>query len=131
MSSTARWVFGACIAASVLMIALALWQWGAAEIRENAGEIFFLTAGGAVWLALATGLFAWFGLSFRDDAVERRNVASLIALCGAVTAAAILYAGGSAGEGPSYLNNIFSVSLAAIGLFALWMVLEVGGKVSK
>ncbi len=112
------------------MIAVALHLWGAAEIRADGSEVFWLTFAGAVWLILLTRLFAWFGLDFRDDAVERRNAAALVALCGAVMAVAVIYAGGSIGEGPSYFNNVFSAGLATLVLFVLWILLEIGANVS-
>jgi uncharacterized membrane protein YjfL (UPF0719 family) len=130
MNSSIRWVFGVCVAASLIMIALALHLWGAAEIRADGGEVFWLTFVGAIWLMVATRLFAWFGLNFRDDAVERKNVAALVALCGALMAVAIIYAGGSIGEGPSYMNNVFSAGLGTVGLFMLWILLELGANVS-
>jgi len=130
MNSSVRWAFGFCVAASLIMVAFTLHLWGAAEVRANPSDVFFLTFVGAVWLVLATKLFSWLGLSFRDDAVERRNIAALTALCGAVPAVALTYIGGSLGEGPSYWNNVFSASLGTVGLLGVWLLLELGAKVS-
>ena len=131
MNDRVRWVFGFCVALSLTMIAVALHRWGAAEVRTHVSEILLLTGGGAVWLILATKLFPWLGLSVHDDAVERRNVAALVALSGAILAVAIIYAGGSLGEGPSYLNNLFSATLGTTGWLVLWVLLELGSNVSK
>jgi hypothetical protein len=125
-----RLVYGVCAATSLIMIAVALHLWGAAEIRADPGEVCFLTLAGAAWLWVATKLFSWLGLSFSDDVVGQRNVAALVALCGAVMAVAILYAGGSIGEGPSYLNSVFSAGLGTAGFLVLWILLELGAKVS-
>ncbi len=130
MKNTLRFAFGVCIAASLIAVAAALHLWGAAVIRANPGELFFLTFAAAVWLLLATKLFPWLGLSFHDDVIERNNVAALIALCGALVALALIYAGGSIGEGPSYLNNVFSAGLGTVGLLVLWTLLELCAKVS-
>src|SRR5947207_3391973 len=116
MNSSVRWAFGFCVAASLIMVAVAMHLWGAAEVRANAGNVFFLIFVGTVWLVFATKLFSWLGLSFRDDGVERRSIAALTALCGAVPAVALTYIGGSLGEGPSYWNNVFSASLGTVGL---------------
>lgn len=80
---------------------------------------------------VAIKLFAWFGLSYRDDVAERGNIAALAALCGALLAVVVIYIGGSAGEGPSYLNNAFSAGLGTVGLFALWILLELSGRLSQ
>jgi hypothetical protein len=44
MKSSLRWAFGFCVAGNLILIAVALHLWGAAEIRADAGEVFFLTA---------------------------------------------------------------------------------------
>ncbi len=112
------------------MIAFVLHQWGAVEVRANAGEDLFLTFLGGVWLMVAKASFPWLGLNVRDDAVERKNPAALVALCGAMMAVAFTFAGGNIGEGPSSWNNVFSAAVATGGLFGLWLLLELGARVS-
>jgi hypothetical protein len=131
MSGKTLLVFTVCFCGSLLFVALALHNWGATEIRKDFGEVIFLTVGGIVWLALATKLCAWFGVSLLDDAIERKNGAALVALCGAVLSAAVVYAGGSVGEGPSYENNVFSFGLAGAGLIVFWILLEIGSSISR
>src|SRR4051812_2333169 len=126
MNGSIRLMSGVFIVANFVFIAIALHLWGAAEIRSNAGEVFFLTFAGAIWLMIAMNLFAWGGLSFRDDALERRNLSALVALSGAVLAINTIYAGASIGEGPSYFNNLFCVALGTSVFFALWILLEIG-----
>jgi hypothetical protein len=124
------WIIGACLGLSVALIALALHGWGAAEVRANSGEVALLTAGGVIWVALSLCLFSWFGVSLRDDALERRNPAALLVVCGGVLGVALTFAGGNLGEGHSYRNNFFSAALGTSGLFGLWWLLELGGRVS-
>lgn len=112
------------------LIAAALWFWGAKEVRGHYEEVSFLTAIGAFWLVLAHALYPWFGLSVRDDALERNNPAALIALSCALLSTAFTFAAGNLGEGPSYWENIFSAGLATAGLFVLWIALELGSRVS-
>jgi len=114
----------------VALIAGALWKWGAVEVRGHCGEVFFLTSVGVIWLIVSLHLFPWFGLCIGDDVIERRNLAALIALLGATLAIATIYAAGNLGEGPSFWNNVFSAGLGTTGFFALWFVLELGGRVS-
>ena len=131
MNPNPRWVFGVCQAASLALIAASLHFWGAAEIRADVFEVLFLTIAGLIWLMLASALFPWFGLSLRDDAMERNNRGALVALCGGLFAVAFIYMGGSVGEGPSYFNNLFCVVLGTASLFLLWMTLEFAGKISR
>jgi len=130
MSNRTHWVLNGCVVASLLLIAVGLHLWGSVEIRANSDEVLFLTCVAGAWILLATKLFAWLGLSFRDDVIERKNTAALVGLCGAVMSVAVVYAGGSFGEGPSYLNNLFAVGLATTGLFLFWILLEIAGKTS-
>ena len=124
------WIFGAAVFACVGIIGVALRIWGAAEIRASPDEVVCLTVVGAIWLFVAIQLFPWLGLSLADDIIERRNGAALVALIGATVAATLLYAGGGIGEGPSYWDNLFSTGLAAAGWVMLWVILELGAKVS-
>jgi len=124
------WLLGVTLFASAALIAGSLWVWGAKEVRGYWPEVIFLTLVGHVWLAFAIAIFPWLGLSLRDDAMERKNVAGMLALSGAILAVALTYAGGSLGEGPEYWNNYFSAGLGTGGVFGLWLVLEMGGHVS-
>ena len=124
------WATNGCFLASLLLIAIVISKWGAVEVRENFGPVFFLTLLGCAWMVVAMHVFPWFGLSIGDDVGERRNPAALIGLCGATISVAIIYAAGNLGEGPSYWNNIFSAAVGTIGFFTLWFALELGGRVS-
>ena len=46
-------------------------------------------------------------------------------------AVAVIYIGGSAGEGSSYFSNLFSVGLGTAGFLVVWAGLELGGKISR
>jgi hypothetical protein len=129
-SQTFAWVIRFCFATSVLLIASGLWRWGAVEVRGHFDQVFLLTLLGLGWLSVSAHLFPWLGLCIADDVLERRNPAALIALCGAVLAIALVYIGGSLGEGLSYWNNIFSAGLGTLGFFLIWFLLELFGRVS-
>ena len=131
MNRSTPWAFYLCVVISLTFVAVTIKLWGAAEVRANAGGVFVLTLLGAVWLTVMTKLFAWFGLSLRDDAVERKNVSALIALCGAVLALGIIYAGANIGEGPSYTNNFFCDVIGTASFLLLWFFLELFGKISR
>jgi hypothetical protein len=127
---TQAWVFRVCLLAGLSLIMAALRLWGAAEVRTSHGEILILMIFGNFWLIVTVALFPWFGLSLREDAMERRNPGALVALCGALLGVALTYGGGNVGEGPSYWNNIFSAGLGTGALFGLWVAMELGGRVS-
>jgi len=123
--------FYLCALAALTLVATTLEFWGAREIRANVSEVFFLTLVAAVLLILAAKLFPWFGLSLRDDAVERKNLSALIALCGAVLALGFICAGANIGEGPSFTNNFFCDVIGIASFFLLWFIVELIGKISR
>ena len=114
----------------LLLLVCALLFYGAKEVRTDIGPVVFLTGLGGAWSITAVMLFPWLGLSIRDDAMERRNPAALLALLGALLAVQLTFAAGNLGEGPSYWNNVFSAALGTGGLLCLWFMLELGGRVS-
>lgn len=130
MNRSWRRVYGGFSAAGLLLIAVALYFWGAKEVRDDPAEVFVLTVAGGFALTVAGGLFSWFGISVAADVGERGNGAALVALAGAIFSMAIMYAGGSLGEGPSYWNNYFAGGLAILSWFLLWFLLELGGRIS-
>jgi uncharacterized membrane protein YjfL (UPF0719 family) len=130
-SSLKRWFFRLLTLACLILIGISLRRWGAREIRTDVGVQLFLTLFGGAWIALSKYLFSWMGLSVRDDGIERNTMGATIALSGALLAVTFIYIGGSAGEGPSYSNNVFSIGLGAISFFGLWLMLELACDVSK
>jgi hypothetical protein len=131
MNRSTPWGFYVCAIAALTFVAVTLKFCGAAEIRANVTEVFVLTFVGAIWLALATKLFPWFGLSLHDDAVERKNRSALIALCGAELALGFIYAGANIGEGPSFANNFFCDTIGIASFFLLWVLAESIGRISR
>jgi hypothetical protein len=130
MNSGLRWIVYFCAVAVLAGIAVAASRWGASEVRADQGEIIFVTAMGGVWMLGAHLLFPWLGVSLRDDVEERRNAAAAVALCGALLATGIIYAGGSAGNGPSYFENFFSAGLGMAAMFTFWVLLGTVGNLS-
>lgn len=125
-----RFIYILVFVLNLVLTGAAVQEWGAAELRSHPGEVVFITVIGIFWLTASAKLFSWFGLSIRDDVVERKNVAVLVALCGALAGVAFTYIGGNLGEGPSYWNNFYSAGLATIGFFGLWLALEIAANVS-
>jgi hypothetical protein len=114
----------------LMLLVCALRAYAAKEVRTDYGSIVFLTAVGGAWSIAAGMLFPWLGLSLRDDAMERRNAAALVALLGALFAVQLTFIGGNIGEGPSYWNNVFCAALGTGGVLGLWFMLEIGGCIS-
>jgi hypothetical protein len=77
-----------------------------------------------LWVGAALGisgqLLSFLGVSARDDVLERRNSAALIAVVGALLGAILCIAGGNIGEGPGVEVVIASAGTALCVWFVLW-----------
>lgn len=111
----------ACCAALVFF----LLRTGASEDVQNAPEYLFMyVALGLAWIWAAESLFSLFGISARDDVIERRNGAALIAVCGALVGVTLCYAGGNIGDGPGWWVVMFAAGLATIAPAVVWSLYE-------
>ena len=72
--------------ACLVFIGVALILWADAEVRQNSGYIWLLMFLGTSWLAGTSRCFALAGLSVRDDAIERNNIAAALAWAGGIGA---------------------------------------------
>jgi uncharacterized membrane protein YjfL (UPF0719 family) len=63
-------------------------------------------------------------LSWRDDVIERNNLAASFAIGGAFLGTALSFAGANIGEGPGAGAVIFCGLLSTGALFALWMAVS-------
>ena len=107
------------------------WNWSAKEIRHGQDYSWLVMAMGGACLTVVSVLFGWFGVSAREDACERRNPAAVATLRGGLIGEAFIYCGSITGEGPSFWNNVFSVTLGTATWFALWLVLEAASHVTR
>jgi len=80
-------------------------------------------------LGLAGGLWLlpFFGISPRDDVVERRNKAAFWAVNGAFIGLAACFAGANIGNGPGPQAVLFCAVLGSISFFVVWFVADLAG----
>ncbi len=106
--------------AAIALLAM-LMSWADAAVRTSAVYLFFYLVLGLAWVGMALWMFGWFGISLRDDALERNNVAAAIALYGGCVAVTLAFAGGNFGDGPGWWVVVFSAGLGTLSLAALWI----------
>jgi hypothetical protein len=93
------------------------------DVRDEPVYLFFYMVMGAAWVGATTHLFAWLGVSARDDALERRNHAASLALTGMLIGATLGFGGGNIGDGPGWWVVVGCAFLATGGLALLWLLL--------
>jgi len=101
---------------------LVLVKWSAPSVREDASEITFYLIFSIIWIAFTQGLFAFLGVSIRDDVAERRNVAAGFTVASLTIAATCCAAGSNIGDGPGFEAVLFCAVLSTAGLLVLWAV---------
>ena len=109
----------------IVMLQTSLRRWAAHEVREDPQyDILFLVAG-AAWLGSTSWALPLVGFSARDDVMESRNGAALLAVSAALAGSMFCYIGGNIGEGPTIWTTFGPAALATVSLFALWLILEI------
>lgn len=116
---------------SLVLMLFVTWFWSAREIRHGQAYSWLVMAMGGACLTVCSGMFQCFGVSASEDACERRNSAAVAVVCGGLLGEAFIYCGSITGEGPSFWNNVFSVTLGTATWFALWVALEAASHVTR
>jgi uncharacterized membrane protein YjfL (UPF0719 family) len=103
---------------------------GSLDVRSAPEYIFMYCGLGVAWYLGATFLLEVVGISFRDDAIERRNSAAAIAIVGAMFGHASVYAGANIGNGPGWWTVVIAGALGSGTWFVLWSIVQVVCKIS-
>lgn len=110
-----------CCPALNLIVLLTL---SAQDVQRDPLYIGFYLIVAAGWIGAMTLVFPCFGLSLRDDVLERGNPAALMALSGAVIGATCSFAGANVGDGPGVEAVVLSALLSSAVFFACWFAVE-------
>ena len=116
-------LIGSPIAAAAILL-LVLLTAASHDVRNAPQYILMYLAMGAAWVGASAKLLPLFGISARDDAVERRNRAAAWAVAGAIIGIMLCFAGGNIGDGPGWWVVVFSAALATAALFVMLAVLD-------
>ncbi|HYN07984.1 MAG TPA: hypothetical protein VES67_11385 [Vicinamibacterales bacterium] len=120
--STGLGILGATIVVCSTLLLFVLVTVASHDVRTVLEYLFMYSVLGLAWLRLGEMLFAYSGVSVRDDVVERGNAAATIALSGALVAVMLCYAGANIGDGPGWWVVVFSAALATAGLVVAWQL---------
>lgn len=101
------------------------------DVRDSATYQLFYLAMGAAWVAATIRMTTLFGISFRDDALERRNPAAAAAIAGTMVGLTACFAGGNIGDGPGWWVVVYCGALATGTLVIFWALLERLGRLAE
>jgi uncharacterized membrane protein YjfL (UPF0719 family) len=94
------------------------------DVRDNPIYLGFYLLMGAAWVGMIRWVLPSMGISPRDDALERRNLAASIAVMGALLGITFCFAGGNVGDGPGWWVVVFSAALSTAVFLLLWAIIE-------
>ena len=123
-NKTHRTLFAVLPFLCVLLIAVVLLVWSSSDVRSDAGWMLLYIMGGAAWLQFGLLLLSFFGISAREDVIERQNPAAAWVVYGTMVGTAFCYAGSNIGSGPGAEVVLFCALLSTVFLFAFWFLLE-------
>jgi len=121
--NASRPIFVAAPVVCLMLLYAILRLWAADDVRSSIYMTLYMVAG-AAWVGLITPASCFLGISPRDDAVERQNLAAALATMGALAGITFCFAGGNVGNGPGWWVVVFSAGLSTIGFLGLWALVE-------
>jgi len=114
----------AVLLAAVLgfLFLFAVLRWLAShDVQEDWRYLLMYSAMGLLWLVGARHLGLW-GVSLRDDLLERRNSSAGWAVAGFTLGSSFCFSGGNIGDGPGWWVVVFCALLANLTLSLLWLL---------
>jgi uncharacterized membrane protein YjfL (UPF0719 family) len=103
-------------------VGVTLVSWSDPQVRGHLDYELLFLLGAATWMGIAAASFGWIGLSVRDDAIQRANLASNIVTCGALVGVALAYAGSNIGAGPTIWTTLVPAFAATLSLLVVWFI---------
>ena len=109
---------------AALGVFLVIANYGSFDVRDASDYLLMYTFLGIVWFLGAAFAMELLGISFRDDAVERRNPAAAFVVISAMMAHAAIYAGGNIGNGPGWWTVVIAAGIGSGAWVILWALLQ-------
>ncbi len=122
--NASRFIFIVAPVGCLAMLYLVLRWWAADDVRNSETYLLFYMVAGAAWIGASGQLLSLLGISPRDDAVERQNLAAALATAGAMAGITFCFAGANVGNGPGWWVVVFSAGLSTGAFFVLWALVE-------
>ena len=97
---------------------------GSADVRDTPYYLIMYTVLGLVWFMGSVFVMELLGISYRDDAEERHNLAATIVVICALFAHAAIYAGANIGNGPGWWTVVVAGAIGSAAWFALWFLAD-------
>lgn len=94
------------------------------DVKDSVPYTMFYFVMGLAWVSLVTELMTWLDWHFREDVLERNNLAASVAQGGAVIGLMLSFAGANIGDGPGWPVVVFCAILSTGGLLLAWVIAD-------
>lgn len=111
-------------AVAMILLFLVLTRWSSCDVKSSFVYTGFYLVMGLAWIRLVLIAWAWMGLSYRDDVVERGNRSAASALGGVLIGGEMAFAGANIGDGPGWWVVVFCAGLSTGTLIVGWLILQ-------
>ena len=101
--------------------------WGDPNVRGHFDYVLLFLVGAVAWLGMADLAMSVFGISSRDDAIERDNLAATVAIGGWLLGASVIYAFSNVGDGPTIWTTLVPACVGTIALTAVCLAIVIVG----
>jgi uncharacterized membrane protein YjfL (UPF0719 family) len=107
-------------------------RWADPRVVGHLDYSILVMLGGGMWIFVAARFLEVLGISIRDDAIERDNLAALVAVFGILSGVGIVYALSNIGTGATIWTTLFPGFVATVALLLIVFFVELtGGSVAE
>ncbi|MCC5844055.1 MAG: hypothetical protein JJU05_07380 [Verrucomicrobia bacterium] len=92
-------------------------------VRDDTFYLAFYLLFGAAWTGWSIPLLSFFGLSLRDEVLERRGGAATGPVFAAILGSGLCYAGANIGDGPGWWVVLICAAMSLGAFLLLWILL--------
>ena len=104
-----------------------LQRWADRRVVGHLDYTILFMLGGAMWIFVASRFLEVLGISVRDDAIERNNLAALVAVWGILSGVGIVYALSNIGTGATIWTTLLPGFVATVALLSMALLVELTG----
>jgi uncharacterized membrane protein YjfL (UPF0719 family) len=126
-SSLQRFALACLPLVALIPTYVVLQRWADPRVVGHLDYTILFMLGGGMWIFGASRFLEVLGISIRDDAIERDNLAALVAVWGILSGVGIVYALSNMGTGATIWTTLLPGFVATIALLLMPLLVELTG----
>ena len=126
-SSLQRFALACLPLVAIVPTYVVLQRWADPRVVGHLDYTILFMLGGGIWIFVASRFLEVLGISIRDDAIERDNLAALFAVWGILSSVGIVYALSNIGTGVTIWTTLLPGLAATIALLLIHSLAELTG----